>query len=100
MHSKFGHILAPRPVVATSEVLRVLKPGGAIAFSTWNRHGAAGGRLGPEGTLGRVMAVLQRYRDDPATLQRFRAALEGALAAYHRDDATRMEYLVTRAIKP
>lgn len=33
--SQFGHMFAPRPQVATSEMLRVLKPGGTIAFSTW-----------------------------------------------------------------
>lgn len=33
--SQFGHMFAPRPDVATAEMLRVLKPGGRIAFSTW-----------------------------------------------------------------
>jgi ubiquinone/menaquinone biosynthesis C-methylase UbiE len=33
--SQFGHIFAPRPEVAISEMLRVLKPGGTIAFSSW-----------------------------------------------------------------
>lgn len=33
--SQFGHMFAPRPQVATTEMLRVLKPGGRIAFSTW-----------------------------------------------------------------
>ncbi|MEO7246339.1 MAG: BTAD domain-containing putative transcriptional regulator [Rubrivivax sp.] len=33
--SQFGHMFAPRPDVAIAEMLRVLKPGGTIAFSTW-----------------------------------------------------------------
>ncbi len=33
--SQFGHMFAPRPEVAVSEMLRVLKPGGVIAFATW-----------------------------------------------------------------
>jgi SAM-dependent methyltransferase len=33
--SQFGHMFAPRPEVATAEMLRVLKPGGRIAFTTW-----------------------------------------------------------------
>ena len=33
--SQFGHMFAPRPEIALSEMLRVLKPGGTIAFSTW-----------------------------------------------------------------
>lgn len=33
--SQFGHMFAPRPDVALQEMLRVLRPGGTIAFSTW-----------------------------------------------------------------
>jgi SAM-dependent methyltransferase len=33
--SQFGHMFAPRPDVVTGEMLRVLKPGGTIAFVTW-----------------------------------------------------------------
>ncbi|HKB58640.1 MAG TPA: methyltransferase domain-containing protein [Gallionellaceae bacterium] len=33
--SQFGHMFAPRPEVAIGEMLRVLKPGGLIAFATW-----------------------------------------------------------------
>lgn len=33
--SQFGHMFAPRPNIAIREMLRVLRPGGAIAFMTW-----------------------------------------------------------------
>ncbi len=33
--SQFGYMFAPRPEVAMAEMLRVLKPGGTIAFATW-----------------------------------------------------------------
>ena len=33
--SQYGHMFAPRPDVAVSEMARVLKPGGTLAFSTW-----------------------------------------------------------------
>ena len=33
--SQFGHMFAPRPDVVIGEMLRVLKPGGTIAFATW-----------------------------------------------------------------
>ena len=33
--SQFGHMFAPRPNVAIAQMLRVLKPGGTIAFATW-----------------------------------------------------------------
>jgi SAM-dependent methyltransferase len=36
--SQFGHMFAPRPEVTIKEMLRVLKPAGTIAFSTWPPH--------------------------------------------------------------
>jgi SAM-dependent methyltransferase len=33
--SQFGHMFAPRPEVVVKEMLRVLRPGGTVAFSTW-----------------------------------------------------------------
>jgi SAM-dependent methyltransferase len=53
--SQFGHIFAPRPEVATAEMLRVLKPGGTIAFSSWP----------PEGHVGRSSALIAKYLPSP-----------------------------------
>ena len=53
--SQFGHIFAPRPDLATAEMLRVLKPGGTIAFSTWP----------PELFVGRMFALTARYAPPP-----------------------------------
>ena len=54
--SQFGHIFAPRPAVVTKEMLRVLKPGGRIAFSTWP----------PEHFTGRLFALIARHLPRPA----------------------------------
>jgi SAM-dependent methyltransferase len=53
--SQFGHMFAPRPEIAISEMLRVLKPGGIIAFSTWP----------PELYVGRSFALTSRYMPPP-----------------------------------
>ncbi len=53
--SQYGHIFAPRPDVAVAEMLRVLKPGGTIAFSTWP----------PELFVGRMLALAARYMPPP-----------------------------------
>ena len=53
--SEFGHIFAPRPEVAIGEMLRVLKPGGTIAFSTWP----------PELFVGRMFALTASYLPPP-----------------------------------
>ena len=49
--SQFGHMFAPRPEVAVREMLRVLKPGGRIAFSTWP----------PELMIGRMFALVSKH---------------------------------------
>src|SRR3954466_7097247 len=49
--SQYGHIFAPRPEVAIGEMLRVLKSGGTIAFSTWP----------PDFYIGRLFTLIARY---------------------------------------
>jgi SAM-dependent methyltransferase len=53
--SEFGHMFAPRPEVAIGEMLRVLKPGGTIAFSTWP----------PQFFSGRMFALTAGYLPPP-----------------------------------
>jgi SAM-dependent methyltransferase len=53
--SQFGHIFAPRPEVAIAQMLRVLKPGGTIAFATWP----------PELFTGRMFMITARYAPPP-----------------------------------
>ncbi|MBI2836812.1 MAG: class I SAM-dependent methyltransferase [Acidobacteria bacterium] len=54
--SQFGHMFGPRPEVALSEMLRVLKPRGRIAFSTWP----------PEMFIGRLFTLVAQYLPPPA----------------------------------
>lgn len=53
--SQFGHMFAPRPEVATAEMLRVLRPGGRVAFSTWP----------PEMCVGQLFTLSGRYAPAP-----------------------------------
>ena len=53
--SQFGHMFAPRPEVAISEMLRVLKPGGTIAFATWP----------PEHSVGKMFLLMASYMPPP-----------------------------------
>ena len=53
--SQFGHMFAPRPEVVTAEMLRVLKPGGRIAFSTWP----------PELLTGRMFTLMNKHMPPP-----------------------------------
>jgi SAM-dependent methyltransferase len=53
--SQFGHMFAPRPEVVTAEMLRVLKPGGRIAFSTWP----------PEHLTGAMFSLINKHMPPP-----------------------------------
>ena len=53
--SQFGHMFAPRPEIATREMLRVLKPGGTIAFATWP----------PTLCIGRTFILVASYMPPP-----------------------------------
>src|SRR5581483_11787220 len=46
---------APRPEVVVKEMLRVLEPGGTIAFATWP----------PEHLVGQLFATVGRYAPPP-----------------------------------
>jgi len=54
--SQYGHMFAPRPAVAVREMLRVLRVGGRIAFSTWP----------PELFTARQFPLIARYAPPPA----------------------------------
>jgi SAM-dependent methyltransferase len=54
--SQFGHMFTPRPEVTITEMLRVLRPGGTIAFSTWP----------PEHFVGQMFALVGRFVPPPA----------------------------------
>ena len=53
--SQFGHMFAPQPALAVREMLRVLKPTGTIAFSTWP----------PELAVGKFFALIGKYAPPP-----------------------------------
>ncbi|MEQ8660006.1 MAG: class I SAM-dependent methyltransferase [Gammaproteobacteria bacterium] len=53
--SQFGHMFGPRPQVTLGEMLRVLKPGGTLAFSTWP----------PELYTGRMFLLIGKYAPPP-----------------------------------
>ena len=53
--SQFGHMFAPRPDICIKEMLRVLKPGGIIAFSTWP----------PELLTGKTFRLVGKYAPPP-----------------------------------
>ncbi len=54
--SQFGHMFGPRPEVTVVQMLKVLKPGGRLAFSTWP----------PEVYTGRMFKLVSEYLPGPA----------------------------------
>lgn len=58
--SQYGHMFAPRPAVVVREMLRVLKKGGRIAFSTWP----------PEHFTGQMFAFVARHAPPPPGAER------------------------------
>jgi ubiquinone/menaquinone biosynthesis C-methylase UbiE len=53
--SVFGAMFAPRHEVAASELVRVVRPGGAFAVAAWT----------PEGTIGRTFGVMAQHMPPP-----------------------------------
>ena len=49
--SQYAHVFSPQPAAAAREMLRVLRPGGVIAFAAWT----------PQGLGARLMELGQRY---------------------------------------
>ena len=94
--SQFAHIFAPRPDVVTAEMLRVLKSGGTIAFSTWP----------PEELIGRTMAVASRYSPPPLpeiappTLWGTRDIVRQRLGSAVRDLIFDNQSMLTPALSP
>lgn len=56
--SQFGHMFATNAQRAIDEMLRVLKPGGTIAFSTWP----------PEHFVGKLFALSAKYNPPPVAI--------------------------------
>lgn len=53
--SMFGVMFAPRPSIATSEMLRVTRPGGRVAMANWT----------PEGFIGKMFKVFKAHLPPP-----------------------------------
>lgn len=54
--SQMGHMFTPRPEAVTRELLRVLRPGGTLAFTTWP----------PEQFVGRMFTLNGRFVPAPS----------------------------------
>jgi SAM-dependent methyltransferase len=85
--SQYAHMFSPRPEAAAQELLRVVRPGGCIAFAAWT----------PEGLGARLTALSARYSaragampvspfdwGDPHGVRGYLAAGTSALTFEHR----------------
>jgi SAM-dependent methyltransferase len=94
--SQFGHMFAPRPGRVVAEMLRVLRPGGVIAFSTWP----------PDLLIGRMFALVGRQMPPPppgvASPAEWgdRAVIRERLGAAVRDVTFETATMFTPALSP
>jgi SAM-dependent methyltransferase len=94
--SQFGHIFAPRPEVVMSQMLRILKPGGTIAFSSWP----------PEQFVGRTMMLRAKYLPPPPpgvlspTLWGDEKTVRERLGDRVRDVTFQCDVMLTPALSP
>lgn len=58
--SNFGHVFAPDAEAAGRELVRVVRPGGRVAFTAWS----------PDGLVGRLTDVLTDHVDDAGDVPR------------------------------
>jgi ubiquinone/menaquinone biosynthesis C-methylase UbiE len=71
------------PDTATREMLRVLKPGGRIAFATWTP----------------TVLIVAALSGDAARLAEWRAEHDRIVGECFAEGRVRLEYLLTRATK-
>ena len=94
--SQYGHMFAPRPEVALSEMLRVLKPGGTIAFSTWP----------PDLFVGQMFRLIARAMPPPPvevpspTLWGEKTVILQRLSASVRDVTFESKLMLSPALSP
>ena len=91
--SQFGHMFAPRPDVALSEMRRVLKPGGRSRL----RPGRPSTSSGDSRSVGPIQKLVESLAGEPAKLSSFRAEFDALASPYYTDNVVRQDYLLTRA---
>jgi ubiquinone/menaquinone biosynthesis C-methylase UbiE len=82
--STFGHMFAPDPDRAASEMARVCRPGGRIGFAAWT----------PDGFTGRTFAINGKYNPPPPGLAApLLWGTEDAVRARFRDTAAGFSFV-------